>query len=56
VGVGSFTVPSYILSALPAGGGGTSLQNDIYSSLSATGLDIGSAIASVSFSAASTYK
>ena len=56
VDAGQFTVPSYILSALPAGSGGTGLQNDIYSSLSATGIDIGQAIGSVSFSVASTYK
>jgi hypothetical protein len=56
VDAGQFTVPSYILSALPAGSGGTALQNDIYSSLSATGLDIGQALGTVSFSVASAYK
>jgi len=56
VDAGHFTVPSYILSALPVGSGGTAVQNDIYSSLSATGLDIGQAIGTVSFSVASAYK
>jgi uncharacterized protein (TIGR03437 family) len=56
VDAGQFTVPSYILSALPAGSGGTALQNDIYSSLSATGIDIGQALGTVSFSVASAYK
>jgi uncharacterized protein (TIGR03437 family) len=53
---GQFTVPSYILSALPAGNGGTLLQNNVYSALSATGLDIAVALGNVSFSAASAYK
>ena len=53
---GQFTVPSYILSALPAGSGGTGMQNDIYSSLSASGLDIGSALGDIYFSVASSYQ
>jgi uncharacterized protein (TIGR03437 family) len=56
VDAGQFTVPSYILSALPAGSGSTLLQNNIYASLPATGLDIAVALGSVSFSVASTYK
>ena len=53
---GRFTVPSFILLGLPAGNGGTGLQNDIYGSLPATGLDISLALAGVSFSIASTYR
>ncbi len=53
---GQFTVPSYILSALPAGSGGTGLQNDVYLPLSASGLDIGLALGDVSFTTASAYK
>jgi uncharacterized protein (TIGR03437 family) len=56
VDAGQFTVPSYILSALPAGKGGTALQNSFDSPLVATGLDIALAAAAVSFSVASTYK
>ncbi len=53
---GQFTVPSYILSALPAGKGGVGVQNDVYSSLSAGGLDIGLALGDISYSASGTYK
>lgn len=53
---GKFTVPSYILSALPAGKGGTLIQNNVYSALSASGLDIGLADGDVSFSVTSTYQ
>jgi len=56
VDAGQFTVPSYILLALPPGNGGTSLQNFFYSSLPATGLDIGLAAGGTSFSVASAYK
>jgi uncharacterized protein (TIGR03437 family) len=50
-----FTVPSYILSALPAGNGGTRLQNDVYSAFGSTGLDIGLALGSISAGVTSTY-
>lgn len=55
VDAGQFTVPSYILMALPDGNGGTQVQNIIYSSLPASGLDIGIATADVSISVTSTY-
>ena len=51
---GHFTVPSYILSALPAGKGGTALQNQVQAPLVASGLDIAIAIGDISFSTAST--
>jgi len=53
---GKFTVPFYILSALPAGGGGMGMQNQVQSPLSASGLDIGIAIGDISFSVPATYK
>jgi hypothetical protein len=53
---GQFTVPSYILLGLPAGGGGVSIQNDILSTLSATGLDTSSAGGTISFNVPSTIK
>ena len=53
---GQFTVPSYILSALPAGKGGTMIQNAIFAPLSAGPLDIALADGTVSFSVASTYQ
>jgi uncharacterized protein (TIGR03437 family) len=53
---GKFTVPSYILSGLPAGNGGTLLQNIINSTLSATGLDYTTAGGTVSTSVFSTIK
>ena len=56
VDAGQFTVPSYILSALPTGNGGTAVQNDVYSSLSANGIDIGLALGDISYSVNSSYK
>lgn len=56
VGDGRFTVPSYILLALPTGPGGVVVQNIIYSSLSASGLDIGLALGTISYSATSGYR
>ena len=53
---GQFTIPSYILSALPAGKGGTLIQNDISLPLSASGLDIGVAAGTISFSGASAFQ
>jgi hypothetical protein len=50
-----FTVPSYILLGLPAGNGGTQVQNYISAPLAASGLDISMAIADITFSVTSTY-
>ena len=36
-----FTVPAYVLLGLPASVGGKGLQNNVYSTLTATGLDNG---------------
>jgi hypothetical protein len=55
-GDGQFTVPSYILSALPAGAGGVEIQNDIHVQLPASGLDIGIVHGGISISATSTYQ
>lgn len=52
---GKFTVPAYILSALPAGSGGTGFQDTLGGTLTATGLDYTSAGGLVSFSVAGTY-
>src|SRR6185295_16084980 len=51
-----FTVPSYILQGLPAGSGGVNVQNDVFSTFSATGLDNPSAGGTISFSQAATIK
>ena len=56
VGDGQFTVPSHILLGLPAGKGGTLMQNNVDSPLTASGLDIGVVLADVSFSVASVYQ
>jgi len=56
VEAGQFTVPPYILQALPVGSGGTNLQNNIWTDLKADGIDIGLAGANASFSVASTYR
>jgi uncharacterized protein (TIGR03437 family) len=53
---GKLTVPAYILSALPAGTGGSQLQNDIYLPLSASGIDIGLSNGEVAIGASSTFK
>lgn len=53
---GQFTVPSYILSALPPGAGGMAIQDDIYEKLSASGLDISFALGEIGISNKSTYK
>jgi uncharacterized protein (TIGR03437 family) len=55
-GDAQFTVPSYILSALPPGKGAVLIQNDLYLPLPASGLDIGIAQGEVGISAAATYK
>lgn len=53
---GQFTVPPYILSALPAGKGGVEIQDDIYDTLPATGLDIGLALGEIGISVTSTFQ
>ncbi len=55
-GDGQFSVPSYILSALPPGKGGVEVQNDIYLPLTATGLDIGLAVGEIGISTSATFK
>jgi hypothetical protein len=56
VDAGRFTVPSYILLAIPSGSGATELQNYAYSSLSATGIDAGLALGDISIAVTSTYR
>jgi uncharacterized protein (TIGR03437 family) len=51
-----FSVPSYILSAIPAGKGGTLIQNNVYSKLNPTGIDIGVAMGDITFNVASVYQ
>ena len=53
----AFTVPPYILFALPAGSGTSTLENSTnFSQFSATGIDYGYAIGSVSVSVNSSFK
>ena len=50
VEAGQFTVPSYILNALPAGhSGSTVVSNLIYFPLSASGLDFATGLASIGY-------
>jgi uncharacterized protein (TIGR03437 family) len=56
VDLGSFTVPAYILSALPAGTGGITVQNGVYAPLAASGLDISFVSGNVGYSLNATYK
>jgi uncharacterized protein (TIGR03437 family) len=52
----TFTVPSYVLLGLPAGTGSTAVTNSTnLSSFTASGLDFGGAIGTVSFSLSSNY-
>ena len=51
-----FTVPQYILSALPPGSGSVGVQNDIYLPLQASGIDIGLAVGEVAIAGASVFK
>lgn len=53
---GQFTVPAYILSALPAGAGAMQLQNGVSAPLSASGIDIGIASGAIAISASATFK
>ena len=53
---GQFTVPTYILSALPAGRGAVELQNYVYTPLAASGLDIALAFADVAITANTVYQ
>ncbi len=53
---GTFTVPPYILSALPAGKGSTQLQNDTYLPLAASGIDIGLVVGEIGIASATTFK
>jgi hypothetical protein len=48
-------VPSYILSALPAGTGRVGVQNDFEEKLLATALDIGTAQGEIGISTPATY-
>lgn len=57
VEAGQFTVPSYILLGMPAGSGGTSIQqHDTDASFTATGLDMGGLTAVIEFSVPTTFK
>jgi uncharacterized protein (TIGR03437 family) len=53
---GKFTVPSYILSALPAGTGAIQLQHQVHAALPASGIDAGIAIGDISYSMSGTFK
>ena len=53
---GTFTVPSYVLLALPAGSGTTTVQNSTsLGSFSASGLDFGGTLGNVAFTVNSTF-
>jgi len=57
VGPGQFTVPGYVLSALPAGSGNLTVANYTnYGPFTATGLDSGYALGFVSYGLKSTYQ
>lgn len=51
---GGFTVPAYILAGIPAGTGGVTLQDNVYSTFTATGLDNTLVDANVNYQAGST--
>ena len=53
---GRFTVPSYVLSALPPGNGGTGVQNSFFTPISVTGVDVAVAGGDVSYTTPSTFR
>ena len=56
VAAGQFTVPSYVLSALPAGMGSVTVENSTnYTTFTATGLNYGVAEGFVSYAVNSTF-
>ena len=56
VAAGNFTVPAYVLSALPPGTGSSTLENtSSYGNFTATGLTVGSALGGVVVAVNSTY-
>ncbi len=55
VEAGQFTVPSCVLSMLPNGTGNMVVQNFVVAPFSADGLDAASAVASIGFTANTTY-
>jgi len=56
VSAGQFTVPSYVLNALPAGTGSVTVSNETaYTPFSATGIDLGVGVGFVSYQVNSTY-
>lgn len=56
VAAGRFTVPAYILLAMPSGPGAVDLQNYTYSTLSASGIDTGLALGDIAASVTSTFR
>jgi len=54
VEAGQFTVPSYILQALPVGPASTSVTNIVYFPLSASGLDFASGLATIQYTMSTT--
>ncbi len=56
VEAGQFTVPSYVLSVLPAGPGSAQLLNAIVAPFSAAGIDIGLTVANISSGLGNTYQ
>ena len=55
-GCSAVTIPAYILSGLPAGSSGVGIQNDIYQSMPASGLDIGIVGGEIGMSVISKFK
>jgi hypothetical protein len=58
VEAGQFTVPSYILLGFPAGSGGTTVNQQVELTFSATGLSPAAALLTgqIEFSVTTTYK
>lgn len=56
VDAGQFTVPSYILLGMPTGGGSTTIQHQVVSTFSATGLDTTLTTGAIEYRAATTFK
>jgi hypothetical protein len=55
VEAGSFTIPAYILSALPDANGGMNVQNNFFQQFTASGLDVTAAGATIAYSATGAF-
>jgi uncharacterized protein (TIGR03437 family) len=54
--LGTFTVPPYVLLGMPGGAGAVNVQNDMFGTMTAAGLDDGGKQTTISFSVPATFQ